>query len=161
MSYVTYGSTVSCRLHNQDSKYKTIITDPPPSIKLTCCTPDSSSIDTDENHRIRNKFNDTLGCVLNRKGLDSPINMDSDIEKISLENTSFSEQAWDNYQEKYMSEPYSETADVESARKLLDFGDDYRNFLDSQSDCASSLSAVGPFSPPVIACNQINQTVRI
>lgn len=44
-------------------------------------------------------------------------------------------------QEKYMSEAYSEeTADNEAARKLLEFGDDYRNFLDSQSDCASSLS---------------------
>lgn len=41
-----------------------------------------------------------------------------------------------------MSEPYSEVADTESARRLLEFGDDYRNFLDSQSDCASSLSAV-------------------
>lgn len=48
-----------------------------------------------------------------------------------------------------MSEPYSETADVETARRLLDFGDDYRNFLDSQSDCASSMSAVRSSSPPV------------
>ncbi|XP_063233583.1 klarsicht protein [Bacillus rossius redtenbacheri] len=55
--------------------------------------------------------------------------------------SSFSEQAWDNYQEKYMSEPYSEElADPEAARRLLEFGDDYRNFLDSQSDCMSSLS---------------------
>ena len=46
------------------------------------------------------------------------------------------------FQEKYMSEAYSETQDVETARRLLDFGDDYRNFLDSQSDYASSLSAV-------------------
>jgi hypothetical protein len=45
-------------------------------------------------------------------------------------------------QEKYMSEPYSEElADSEAARQLLDFGEDYRNYLDSQSDCASSLSA--------------------
>lgn len=47
-----------------------------------------------------------------------------------------------------MSEPYSEIADVETARRLLDFGDDYRNFLDSQSDCASSMSAVRSSSPP-------------
>jgi len=41
-----------------------------------------------------------------------------------------------------MSEPYSEElADSEAARRLLEFGDDYRNYLDSQSDCASSLSA--------------------
>ncbi|CAB0001204.1 unnamed protein product [Nesidiocoris tenuis] len=53
--------------------------------------------------------------------------------------SSYSEQAWDNYQEKYMSEPYSEEPpDSEAARRLLEFGDDYRNFLDSQSDCASS-----------------------
>ena len=39
-----------------------------------------------------------------------------------------------------MSEAYSEEApDSEAARKLWEFGDDYRNFLDSQSDCASSL----------------------
>jgi hypothetical protein len=41
-----------------------------------------------------------------------------------------------------MSEPYSEEmADSEAARQLLEFGDDYRNYLDSQSDGASSLSA--------------------
>lgn len=40
-----------------------------------------------------------------------------------------------------MSEAYSEeTADNEAARKILDFGEDYRTYLDSQSDCASSLS---------------------
>lgn len=44
-------------------------------------------------------------------------------------------------QEKYLSEPYSEDPpDPEAARRLLEFGDDYRTFLDSQSDCASSLS---------------------
>lgn len=46
-----------------------------------------------------------------------------------------------------MSEPYSEAPDVETARRLLEFGDDYRNFLDSQSDCASSMSAVRHSSP--------------
>lgn len=67
------------------------------------------------------------------------------------ETGSFSEQAWDNYQEKYMSEPYSEDRDTDAARRLLDFGDDYRNFIDSQSDCASSsLSAANmdSLSPP-------------
>lgn len=155
MSYVTYGSTISCRLHHHESMDKAIVTDPPPSIKLTCYTPDSSSIDTEENNCGRKKFDNLIDNVFNRKDTDSPFNnIDSDIEKISLENNSFSEQAWDSYQEKYMSEPYSETADVESARKLLDFGDDYRNFLDSQSDCASSLSAVGRFSPAVVTTNQ-------
>jgi hypothetical protein len=48
-----------------------------------------------------------------------------------------------------MSEPYSEElADSEAARRLLEFGDDYRNYFDSQSDCASSLSA-NPISSPV------------
>lgn len=37
-----------------------------------------------------------------------------------------------------MSEPYSEAADTESARRLLEFGDDYHAYLDSQSDCASN-----------------------
>lgn len=47
----------------------------------------------------------------------------------------FSDQAiWDNYQENYLSEAYSETQDIELARQLLEFGDDYRQFLDSQSD---------------------------
>lgn len=50
------------------------------------------------------------------------------------------EQAWDSYQEKYLSEPYSEDPpDPESVRRLLEFGDDYRKYLDSQSDCASSI----------------------
>ncbi|XP_050425411.1 uncharacterized protein LOC126836230 isoform X2 [Adelges cooleyi] len=54
--------------------------------------------------------------------------------------SSFSEQAWDSYQEKYLSEPYSEDPpDPESVRRLLDFGDDYRKYIDSQSDCASSI----------------------
>ncbi|XP_058453604.1 klarsicht protein isoform X2 [Malaya genurostris] len=72
------------------------------------------------------------------------------------EMSSFSEQAWDNYQEKYMSEPYSEDRDTDAARRLLDFGDDYRNFIDSQSDCASSsLSAANmdSLSPPRLRKN--------
>lgn len=51
-----------------------------------------------------------------------------------------------------MSEPYSEGFDSDAARRLLEFGDDYRNFLDSQSDCCSSLSAANnldsSLSPP-------------
>ncbi|XP_050521974.1 uncharacterized protein LOC126894769 isoform X2 [Daktulosphaira vitifoliae] len=58
--------------------------------------------------------------------------------------SSFSEQAWDSYQEKYLSEPYSEDPpDPESVRRLLDFGDDYRKYIDSQSDCASSIGRPG------------------
>lgn len=70
------------------------------------------------------------------------------------DNSNFSEQAWDPYQEKYNSEAYSEGFDSDAARRLLEFGDDYRNFLDSQSDCCSSLSAANnlesSLSPPVI-----------
>lgn len=68
------------------------------------------------------------------------------------ENSNLSEQqVWDDYQEKYMSEAYSEGRDSDAARKLLEFGDDYRNFIDSQSDCCSSLSAANnldSMSPP-------------
>lgn len=69
--------------------------------------------------------------------------------------SSFSEHnMWDNYiGEKYNSEAYSEDRDLDGARKLLEFGDDYRNFIDSQSDCCSfsSLSAANQLdslSPP-------------
>ncbi|XP_031626681.1 uncharacterized protein LOC116342976 [Contarinia nasturtii] len=61
------------------------------------------------------------------------------------------DQVWDDYQEKYLSEAYSEGRDSDAARKLLEFGDDYRNFIDSQSDCCSSLSAANnldSMSPP-------------
>lgn len=61
------------------------------------------------------------------------------------------QQAWDGYQEKYGSEAYSEGVDSDGARKLLEFGEDYRNFLESQSDCCSSLSAANnldSLSPP-------------
>ncbi|XP_045454523.1 uncharacterized protein LOC123663925 [Melitaea cinxia] len=73
------------------------------------------------------------------------VDKDSDIDKSvtagTEEHSSFSEQAWDFYQEKYNSEPYSEAPDSDAARRLLEFGDDYRAFLDSQSDCCSSQSA--------------------
>lgn len=61
------------------------------------------------------------------------------------------DQMWDDYQEKYLSEAYSEGRDSDAARKLQEFGDDYRNFIDSQSDCCSSLSAANnldSLSPP-------------
>lgn len=61
------------------------------------------------------------------------------LDKSEDHNSSFSETAWDNYQEKYNSENYSEGLDSDAARKLLEC-DDYRNFLDSMSDCCSSMS---------------------
>lgn len=42
-----------------------------------------------------------------------------------------------------MSEPYSESHDSDAARKLLNFGEDYRNFIDSQSDW-SAFSDMSP-----------------
>lgn len=45
-----------------------------------------------------------------------------------------------------MSEAYSETHDSDAARRLLEFGEDYRNFLDSQSDWSQSTNP--EFSPP-------------
>lgn len=75
----------------------------------------------------------------------SPRSAPSDVE-LCLghvdETSNFSEQAWDNYVDRYASEAYSEDPpDAESARRLLEFGEDYRNDLDSLSDCPSSLSA--------------------
>lgn len=61
------------------------------------------------------------------------------------EHSSLSEQAWDSYQEKYLSEAYSEAHDSDAARRLLEFGEDYRNFLDSQSDWSNHSNN---FSPP-------------
>lgn len=74
---------------------------------------------------------------------------EQDMNETGTEN-SLSEQMWDNYMEKYNSEAYSEDRDVDAARRLLEFGDDYRNFIDSQSDCCSSLSAanIDSLSPP-------------
>ncbi|XP_058797198.1 klarsicht protein [Phymastichus coffea] len=113
------------------------------SDKLKTTTP-SESEEEKEELAGRTSLRNGRGCTM-LKGILLVGNLnagDSDIEKHSLSNNSFSEQAWDNYLEKYMSEPYSEAADTDTARRLLDFGDDYRNFLDSQSDCASSLGAV-------------------
>lgn len=89
---------------------------------------------------------------------------DQEMNEAGTENmSSLSEQTWDNYMEKYNSEAYSEDRDVDAAKRLMEFGDDYRNFIDSQSDCCSSLSAanIDSMSPPrhrkqlnVIAQNQ-------
>lgn len=61
------------------------------------------------------------------------------------QSSSLSEQAWDSYQEKYLSEAYSEAHDSDAARRLLEFGEDYRNYLDSQSDWSQSTNP--EFSP--------------
>ncbi|XP_076233971.1 uncharacterized protein LOC143178913 isoform X2 [Calliopsis andreniformis] len=151
---VKSGSFSGCIAHQQLSSERTIVSDPTPPFRLPCCTSAASTSETegeDQRNCARGRFGydeSLLDTVLSTKELCSQqMNLDSDVEMNSLGNNSFSEQAWDNYQEKYMSEPYSEAPDVETARRLLDFGDDYRNFLDSQSDCASSMSAVPASSP--------------
>ncbi|XP_076686517.1 uncharacterized protein LOC143378583 isoform X2 [Andrena cerasifolii] len=151
---VKSGSFSGCTAHQQLSAERTIVSDPTPPFRLSCCTSVASTSETEceeQRNCTRGRFpyeDGLLDTVLSTKELcNQQLNVDSDVEMNSLGNNSFSEQAWDNYQEKYMSEPYSEAADVETARRLLDFGDDYRNFLDSQSDCASSMSAVPASSP--------------
>ncbi|XP_043518805.1 uncharacterized protein LOC122533287 [Frieseomelitta varia] len=153
---VKSGSFSGCTAHQQLSAERTIVSDPTPPFRLPCCTSVASTSETEGEEqrnctRGRFAFDDNLfDNVLNNKELCSQqMNADSDIEMNSLGNNSFSEQAWDNYQEKYMSEPYSEAPDIETARRLLEFGDDYRNFLDSQSDCASSMSAMPASSSPL------------
>ncbi|KAK6636705.1 hypothetical protein RUM43_010367 [Polyplax serrata] len=48
---------------------------------------------------------------------------------------------WDDYQEKYPSEAYSEEpADSETAKELLEFGEDYGKYLGNKSDCSSKWS---------------------
>lgn len=83
-------------------------------------------------------------------------NNDQDLNETATEamsswNEQNSENMWDPFLgEKYNSEAYSEDRDVDGARRLLDFGDDYRAFIDSQSDNCSSLSAanIDSLSPP-------------
>ena len=56
----------------------------------------------------------------------------SDCDATNTHDSSLSEQAWDPYQEhQYLSEPYSEDFDDDAARRLLNFGDDYSKFIDS------------------------------
>ncbi|XP_066591099.1 klarsicht protein isoform X2 [Prorops nasuta] len=155
---VKSGSFSGCSAPQQMSVERMIVSDPAPpfwlhnnvNVKKTSAI---SSSETDEEERVcvkGHKYGDSLllDNVFNSKELcNRQFNVDSDVEMNSLGNNSFSEQAWDNYQEKYMSETYSEAADVETARRLLEFGDDYRNFLDSQSDCASSMGVIPASSP--------------
>ncbi|XP_024868846.1 uncharacterized protein LOC112452726 [Temnothorax curvispinosus] len=149
---VKSGSFSGCTVHQQLHVEKTLVNNSTP-LRLLCCKSIASTLETEGEDRdcAQGHFaynNDILNTTLNSKELgNQQLNIDSDVEMNSLGNNSLSEQAWDNYVEKYMSEPYSEPLDVETARRLLDFGDDYRNFLDSQSECASSISAIPACSP--------------
>ncbi|XP_018363219.1 PREDICTED: uncharacterized protein LOC108761288 [Trachymyrmex cornetzi] len=145
---VKSGSFSGCTVHQQLHVERTLLVNNPTPLRLLCCKSVASTLETEGEDRdcAQGHFaynNDILSTVLNSKELSNQqLNIDSDVEMHSLGNNSLSEQAWDNYQEKYMSEAYSEPLDVETARELLDFGDDYRNFLDSHSECASSISAI-------------------
>ncbi|XP_023288036.1 uncharacterized protein LOC105695869, partial [Orussus abietinus] len=140
---VKSGSFSGCTARQQLFMEKSTVGGSAPFSRSSRCKWDAS---TSEEERVDSA---DYPAYQNNPLLEGQSNADSDVEKNSLGNNSFSEQAWDNYQEKYMSEPYSEVPDLEAASKLLDFGDDYRNFLDSQSDCASSMSAVHGNSPPM------------
>ncbi|GJQ67516.1 hypothetical protein Trydic_g5146 [Trypoxylus dichotomus] len=66
------------------------------------------------------------------------------------QSSSMSEQAWDGFQEdKYLSEPCeseSNKYDSDAVRKLLEFGEDYGNYLGNQSDWSNQSTTFG-FSP--------------
>ncbi|XP_011876409.1 PREDICTED: uncharacterized protein LOC105566759 isoform X2 [Vollenhovia emeryi] len=148
---VKSGSFSGCTVHQQLHVERTLVNNSTP-LRLFCCKSVASTLETEGEDRdcAQGHFaynNDMLNMMVNNKELSGQqLNIDSDVEMNSLGN-SLPEQSWDNYVEKYMSEPYSEPLDVETARRLLDFGDDYRNFLDSQSECASSISAIPACSP--------------
>ena len=56
------------------------------------------------------------------------------------ENVCMRETTIGRFQERYLSEyHYDEPIDEDKERRLLNFGDDYRNFLDSLSESHSSL----------------------
>lgn len=126
---------------------------------------DDEDEDDDDNEQIMKPPNFKIGSITNVYGnsmnlgsLAALANYNSNETNREIETgtenlSSFSEHnMWDNYiGEKYNSEAYSEDRDLDGARKLLEFGDDYRNFIDSQSDCCSSLSAANQLdslSPP-------------
>ncbi|KAL6423713.1 hypothetical protein ACFW04_010303 [Cataglyphis niger] len=149
---VKSGSFSGCTVYQQLHAETAIVNSSTP-LRLLCCKPivSTSEIESEDHNYAQGHLpsdNNILNNTVNSKELTSQqLNVDSDVEMNSLGNNSLYEQAWDNYQEKYMSEAYSEPLDVEMARRLLDFGDDYRNFLDSQSECASSISAIPASSP--------------
>lgn len=107
-------------------------------------TSTTSGADSDDDKRIRRVPLFKVGSVVRplRDIRDESPGQFTNEEPLS----SLCEDAWDNYQEKYSSEAYSEAHDSDAARRLLDFGEDYRNFLGSQSDW-SAQSSQFEFSP--------------
>lgn len=109
-------------------------------------TTTTSGADSDDEKRCRRIPQFKIG---EKTSYIEPKNRDKNVLTCAFpgteEQSSLSEQAWDSYQEKYLSEAYSEAHDSDAARRLLEFGEDYRNFLDSQSDWSNQSNN---FSPP-------------
>ncbi|XP_017768117.1 PREDICTED: uncharacterized protein LOC108556493 [Nicrophorus vespilloides] len=107
----------------------------------------TSGADTDEDKRARRMPMFKLGAKTNfaveGERDDSP-------GKFSLttneEQSIPCDEAWDGYQEKYSSEAYSEAPDSDAARRLWEFGEDYRTHFGSQSDWSAQSSHL-EFSP--------------
>ncbi|XP_049817339.1 klarsicht protein [Aethina tumida] len=97
-------------------------------VSSNCETSTTSGGETDEEHVRRY----------------SRYNKDKYNLNLAEEQLSSLSDTWDNYQENYLSEPYSESKDSDAARRLLEFGEDYRKFLDSQSDWSTMSSEVSP-----------------
>lgn len=102
---VKSGSFSGCTAHQQLSAERTIVSDPTPPFRLSCCTSVASTSETEceeQRNCTRGRFpyeDGLLDTVLSTKELcNQQLNVDSDVEMNSLGNNSFSEQAWDNYQ---------------------------------------------------------------
>lgn len=119
-------------------------TDPVCVYGIFCETSTTSGADSDEDitKRIPNFKFGSKTRYLHGSELRDDSPGKSSLNAAEEQSSSLSE-AWDNYQENYLSEAYSESHDSEGARKLLNFGEDYRNFIDSQSDW-SAFSDMSP-----------------
>lgn len=85
---VKSGSFSGSLGHQELFNEKITVSDPVPALRLTYCQSNSSTSDTEEEEDTCNRG----------KEHSNALNVDSDVEKNSLGNISFSEQAWDNYQ---------------------------------------------------------------
>ncbi|XP_057656186.1 uncharacterized protein LOC130893801 isoform X2 [Diorhabda carinulata] len=136
-------STMASNSNENDSKHETFTeqTFVPPGNSETSTTSGGDSEDDNKRRPLNFKYGGKTRYLTNE-----PLRTDK-LGKNSInaeeQSSSLSEQAWDNYQENYLSEPYSESHDSDAARRLLNFGEDYRNFIDSQSDW-SAFSDISP-----------------
>lgn len=98
---VKSGSFSGCTAKQEISSEKSNVSDPTPPARLSCCRSDTSTADTEDNTCCTH----TRSCSSYEDNSLHPVpisacalNGDSDVEKNSLGNNSFSEQAWDSYQ---------------------------------------------------------------